>query len=163
MLYAASVTRAWTAYALSSASMEPPSTSATASWPSAISMKTTRPGDLAVFRPPRDRGTDCIKCIVGTLGDRVQPRGGVLYINGVALERRRGGGNHGEDARGTLRAEYAEIMAGGCQYRILTGDQPSPMVDTAELVVPPAHYYVLGRQSRQFFGQPRPRLRPCRR
>jgi signal peptidase I len=94
-------------------------------------------------RLPRDRGTDYIKRIVGTSGDRVQMRGGSSTSTAWRWSGDASGVTTGKTRAGRC-AEFAEIMAGGRQYRILTGDQPSPMDDTAELVVPPAHDCVLG-------------------
>ena len=44
-------------------------------------------GDIAVFRKPNDTSLDFIKRVVGLPGDRVQMRGGVLYLNDVAVPR----------------------------------------------------------------------------
>src|SRR5215510_6162307 len=38
-------------------------------------------GDIVVFKTPQDNRTDLIKRLIGLPGDRIQMKGGVLYIN----------------------------------------------------------------------------------
>ncbi|NGM50702.1 signal peptidase I [Caulobacter sp. 602-2] len=44
-------------------------------------------GDIIVFKLPRDGHVDYIKRLVGLPGDKIQVRGGALYINGQAVKR----------------------------------------------------------------------------
>ena len=63
-------------------------------------------GDVAVFRLPSNVSVDYIKLVVGLPGDRIQVKGGVLHINGQAVERRlvwRGNINSGQGSMKTER------------------------------------------------------------
>lgn len=43
-------------------------------------------GEIVVFRYPADPSHHFIKRVIGVPGDRIDIRGGVVYVNGVALE-----------------------------------------------------------------------------
>ena len=43
-------------------------------------------GDIVVFRYPKDLSRDFIKRIIGVPGDRVEIRGGVVFVNGLPLQ-----------------------------------------------------------------------------
>ena len=45
-------------------------------------------GDVIVFRLPRDPSTTYVKRLIGLPGDRIQMKGGRLYINGAIVPRR---------------------------------------------------------------------------
>jgi signal peptidase I len=71
-------------------------------------------GDIVVFRYPRDPSKSYIKRVIGMAGDRIRIDGGLVYVNGQALD------------ESYVPAEYED-----------TRSYP-------EIVVPPESYFVLG-------------------
>lgn len=106
---------------------------------------TARRGDLVVFRVPR-RDVDYAKRIIGLPGDRIQMRGGRLYINGTAVQRERAPDFAEETNRGFPRhvKRWRETLPTGVSYETLDEQDSGPLDDTVEFTVPPGSYFVLG-------------------
>lgn len=100
-----------------------------------------RRGDLVVFRSPRDATLDYVKRVVGLPGDRIQMKGGVLYINATAVRRERMSDfEYASDRQLMLAKRWRETLPNGVSYETL--DQE--IADTPEFLVPPESYFVLG-------------------
>lgn len=105
-------------------------------------------GDVVVFRWPGDTSQAWVKRVVGLPGDRVQMRGGRLWINGKAADVRADGYGRAEDEAGygTTAARYIETLPGkgSRAHTIFKLRTHGPLDDTAEVVVPPEHLFVMG-------------------
>lgn len=103
-------------------------------------------GDVAVFKLPRDNETDYIKRVIGLPGDEIQMIGGVLQINGKAVQRKRIDDFVMEDAFGNVRrvARYRETLPEGISYPVLDLVPQGVGDNTQVYKVPEGHYFMMG-------------------
>ena len=118
-------------------------------------------GDVVVFRHPAN-GSDFIKRVIGLPGDRIQLKGGVLFINGEeapqapdgtfeeVFERQGPIGNVplcqnvGVGFGGTcVKERLVELLPDGTQHAILNV-RPSRLDDTPVYSVPEGHFFFMG-------------------
>jgi signal peptidase I len=104
-----------------------------------------RRGDLVIFRLPRDPSIDYVKRLVGLPGDKIQMIGGVLHINGAAVERRRVEDFPLiEDGRERRMPRYRETLPDGASFDTIDLIQNGEADDTEVFTVPAGHYFMLG-------------------
>ncbi|CCE01866.1 signal peptidase I [Bradyrhizobium sp. STM 3809] len=105
-------------------------------------------GDVVVFYLPKDNATVYIKRVVGLPGDSVQMKGGMLYINGVAVRRERLDDLVGIDACGGVADErvkrWRETLPNGASYETLDCVDNGFLDNTSVHVVPEGKLYMLG-------------------
>lgn len=103
-------------------------------------------GEILVFRLPSDTRVDYVKRLVGLPGDRLQVKGGVLYINGEPLPREKMDSFTDEDEEGRkiTITRYQETLPDGKSYQVLDQVERGALDNTPEYVVPAKHYFFMG-------------------
>ena len=103
---------------------------------------------------PRDNATDYIKRLIGLPGDTIQMRHGILYINGVPVERDRLATPVRTPAnrRPSNAIDYLEHLPGGVTHVIRKQGDDNPLDNTRYFHGAAASLFLHGRQSRQFAG-----------
>jgi len=119
-----------------------------------------QPGDVVVFRLPKDDSVDYIKRLIGVPGDRIQMINGVLNINGQPVKREYVDDfiDTDEYGRSVKRQRWHETLPNGvtytAQYAEVGGPQdntevcgpavPTPCAPGGVYVVPEGHYFMMG-------------------
>ena len=88
-------------------------------------------GDVVVFRFPPDPTQDYIKRVIGLPGDRIQMIDGVLHINGEPCKQER-------------IEDRIVTEPGGVKHVVLDERGITQFDNTAEVIVPPGHYFMMG-------------------
>ena len=101
-------------------------------------------GDIVVFALPRDPKQTYVKRLIGLPGDRIQMKGGELFINGQEVERRAVGRMTVAIGGMQLAAtKYVETLPNGRTHDIIKVAQ-GPLDDTEVFTVPSGHYFMMG-------------------
>ena len=102
-------------------------------------------GDIAVFRQPNKTSITFIKRIVGLPGDQIQVKGGILHINGNAVERQQVGEGTATNGVSVMSySVYHETLPGGRTHLIQEMTDQGSLDDTVVFTVLPGHYFMMG-------------------
>ena len=102
-------------------------------------------GDVVVIRDP-DQNLNLIKRVIGLPGDRIEMRGGRLYINGDRVPREPVEERVYRDHRGpqVSVAVYEETLPGGATHPIYEQTDGGDYDDVGPFLVPENHLFLMG-------------------
>ncbi len=105
-----------------------------------------KPGDVVVFKLPRDNETDYIKRVIGLPGDEIQMIHGVLHINGKAVEKVKVDDYvvTGPSGRQRNMARYKETLPNGVSYPVLDLVSDGFGDNTEVYKVPEENFFMMG-------------------
>ncbi|CAN5119954.1 signal peptidase I [soil metagenome] len=103
-------------------------------------------GDVVVFRWPGDRSQVWVKRVIGLPGDRVQVKGGQVWLNGVATQVKPDGLGNAEDDNGSGEParRYIETLPNGVSHAIFKLYDNGRLDNTPEVTVPAGQLFVMG-------------------
>ncbi|HET9408603.1 MAG TPA: signal peptidase I [Candidatus Sulfotelmatobacter sp.] len=105
-----------------------------------------RHNDIVVFLSPAEPGLYVVKRIIGTPGDRIHLRNGVVYRNGEALKEQ-SYAQHTQDPAMQVpyRDNFPSVPPSEAYNVYPSWEQELPMhIQGDDLVVPPGHYFAMG-------------------
>lgn len=105
-------------------------------------------GDVVVFRLPSEQSVHYVKRLIGLPGDRVQMKGGVVFINGEPVPQIPSRTETVETSVGCSKTVqvFQETLDNGKSYEVLREavDKTTAANDTEEFLVPEGHCFCLG-------------------
>ncbi len=100
-------------------------------------------GDIVVFKWPVDHKTNYIKRVIGVPGDKVQVKGGRLWLNGKQIPFDVLGEEAVNDGRQHVVTRIRETLPNGKSY--ITWDSGRSMYDDTPVeIIPPKSYFMMG-------------------